>query len=201
MPTRRGQYAAVALGAAWLLVGTNAAVAVHAQSLGEVARREVERRKEAAQAPGHVYTNENLAAEPSPSAPQSDPSPEATVEAATPSTPASSSGMVVVENPETHRVNFRSTTTPPDNRDEAYWRGRAKDVRGRLARATADLEASQTRLAALDAGPQTPAAARERSIVAAIVKRLQSEMRHHHEGVAVLQTHAEMAKVSPEWIK
>ena len=206
MPTRLRRRSAVVIAAGWILMGMGAAATAHAQSLGEVARREAERRKETAQSPGRVYTNDNLAAvEPLASASQSplETSPAATVEA-TPEpspAPASVSGMVLVENLETHKVSFRSPTTPSDHRDEAYWRGRAKDVRGRLAQATADLEASQTRLAALDAGPQTAATARERSIVAATVKRLQSVMHHHHDDVAGLLTHAEMAKVPPEWIK
>ena len=129
-------HAAIVIGAAWLLVGMSAAAAAHPQ-LGEVARREAERRKEAAQTPGRVYTNENLAAvEPPPAVPQlpSAPSPEATVDTAaeTSSATASTSGMVLEENPETHKVSFKSTTTPKDNRDEAVL-ARACQGRARTA--------------------------------------------------------------------
>ena len=205
-PTRLRVSTAVAIGAGWMLLGMAAETAAHPQSLGEVARRESERRKEMAQAPGRVYSNENLAAvEPSPAThqPPSTPSTEATVATGAETAPPATgpARMAQVEDPETHKVSFRSTTTPNDNRDEAYWRGRAKEVRGKLAKASADLAASQTRLAALESGPQTPAAAQERSIVADNIKRLQSELRHRNNDVAWLQTHAEMAKVPPDWIK
>jgi len=83
----------------------------------------------------------------------------------------------------------------------SYWRGRAKDVRDRLAKATADLTAAQSSLAALDGRPKTPAAARERSVVSAAVERLQSEVRYRQQDVTKMQMHAEMNKVPAAWIQ
>jgi len=177
----------------------------HPQSLGDVARREAERRKDASRTPGRAYTNEDLGAiEPPATTPQPapvDPAPaaeesiEATAEAANPGP------TVMEEDPETHKVNIRTTAPRREKRDEQYWRARAKDVRDRLAKATADLAAAQSSLSALDGGPKTPAAARERSVVSAAVERLQSELRYRQQDVTKMQMHAEMNKVPAAWIQ
>jgi hypothetical protein len=181
-------------------------VAVNAQSLGDVARREAERRKDASRAPGRVYTNEDLRSiEPPASTPQQ---PAPTDLAATAEQPieataeAASIGLTVTEeDPETHKVNIRTTAPRREKRDEQYWRARAKDLRDRLAKATADLTAAQSSLAALDGGPKTPATARERSVVSAAVERLQSEVRYRQQDVTKMQMHAEMNKVLAAWIQ
>ena len=177
----------------------------HPQSLGDVARREAERRKDASRTPGRAYTNEDLGAiEPPATTPQPapvDPAPaaeksiEATAEA------ANTGPTVMEEDPETHKVNIRTTAPRREKRDEQYWRARAKDVRDRLAKATADLAAAQSSLSALDGGPKTPAAARERSVVSAAVERLQSELRYRQQDVTKMQMHAEMNKVPAAWIQ
>jgi hypothetical protein len=179
---------------------------VYSQSLGDVARREAERRKDASRTPGRVYTNEDLGpieppastplqpATTDPAGPAEEPK-EVTAEA------ASTGPTVMEEDPETHKVNIRTTAPRREKRDEPYWRGRAKDVRDRLAKATADLTAAQSSLAALDGGPKTPATARERSVVSAAVERLQSEVRYRQQDVTKMQMHAEMNKVPAAWIQ
>ena len=181
-------------------------VVAHPQSLGDVARREAERRKEASRTPGRVYTNEDLAAvEPplaTPSQPaQTDPAPPSQEPTDVTAEGANQGPTVMEEDPETHKVNIRTTAPRREKRDEQYWRARAKDVRDRLAKSTADLTAAQSSLAALDSGPKTPAAARERSVVSAAVERLQSEVRYRQQDVTKMQMHAEMTKVPPAWIQ
>jgi hypothetical protein len=180
-------------------------VTVNAQSLGDVAKREAERRKDASRPPGRVYTNGDLAAvEPPSTPPQPTPTdPAATAEEPTEVTPeaASTGPTVMEEDPETHKVNIRTTAPRREKRDEQYWKARAKDMRDRLAKATADLTAAQSSLAALDGGPKTPATARERSVVSAAVERLQSEVRYRQQDVTKMQMHAEMNKVPAAWIQ
>jgi hypothetical protein len=178
----------------------------HPQSLGEVARREAERRKEASRTPGRVYTNEDLGAvEPPASTPLQSASTDPTDVGEKPTEvtaePASNGPTVMEEDPETHQVNVRTTAPRREKRDEQYWRTRARDVRARLAKATADLTAAQSSLAALDAGPKTPATARERSVVNAAVERLQSDVRYRQQDVTKMQMHAEMNKVPAAWIQ
>jgi hypothetical protein len=178
----------------------------HPQSLGDVARREAERRKDASRTPGRVYTNEDLgpvgppASTPLQPAPV-DPAPAAEEPVEVTSEAASTGPTVMEEDPETHKVNVRTTAPRREKRDEPYWRARAKDVRDRLAKATADLTAAQSSLAALDGGPKTPATARERSVVSAAVERLQSEVRYRQQDVTKMQMHAEMNKVPAAWIE
>lgn len=190
---------------ALILLGAGEVVA-HPQSLGDVARREAERRKEASRTPGRVYTNEDLSAgEPPIAAPsqpaQNDPAPSTQEPADLTAEDANQGPTVMEEDPETHKVNIRTTAPRREKRDEQYWRGRAKDVRDRLAKATADLTAAQSSLAVLDSGPKTPASARERSVVSAAVERLQSEVRYRQQDVTKMQMHAEMNKVPSAWIQ
>ena len=177
----------------------------HPQSLGDVARREAERRKDASRTPGRVYTNGDLGpVEPPASTPLQPPPTDSAGPAEEPKEVRAEAGTgptVMEEDPETHKVNIRTTAPPREKRDEQYWRARAKDMRDRLAKATADLTAAQSSLAALDSGPKTPATARERSVVSAAVERLQSEVRYRQQDVTKMQMHAEMNKVPSAWIQ
>jgi hypothetical protein len=204
MRTNRRRWVALVATVGLIFLGSTAVLA-HPQSLGDVARREAERRKDASRTPGRVYTNEDLGPiepastplQPAPSdsaGPAEEPK-EVTAEA------ASTGPTVMEEDPETHKVNIRTTAPPREKRDEQYWRARAKDMRDRLAKSTADLTAAQSSLAALDSGPKTPATARERSVVSAAVERLQSEVRYRQQDVTKMQMHAEMNKVPSAWIQ
>src|SRR5262245_55438738 len=113
------------------------------QSLGDVARREAERRKDPSRTPGRAYTNEDLGPVEPPASTPLQPAPtnsagpaeepkQVTAEAAT------TGPTVMEEDPETHKVNIRTTAPRREKRDESYWRARSKDVRDRLAKATAD---------------------------------------------------------------
>lgn len=205
MLTNRRRWTALVATVGLVLLGSTAVVA-HAQSLGDVARREAERRKDASRTPGRVYTNEDVGlAEPAAStplqpAPTDSAGPAEEPKEVTAET-ASTGPTVMEEDPETHKVNIRTTAPRREKRDEPYWRGRAKDVRDRLAKATADLTAAQSSLAALDGGPKTPATARERSVVSAAVERFQSEVRYRQQDVTKMQMHAEMNKVPAAWIQ
>ena len=205
MLTNRRRWTALVATVGLILLGSTAVVA-HAQSLGDVARREAERRKDASRTPGRVYTNEDVglaapaASTPLPPAPTDSTGPAEEPKEVTAET-ASTGPTVMEEDPETHKVNIRTTAPRREKRDEPYWRGRAKDVRDRLAKATADLTAAQSSLAALDGGPKTPATARERSVVSDAVERFQSEVRYRQQDVTKMQMHAEMNKVPAAWIQ
>jgi hypothetical protein len=192
--------------AALIVLGLDVRVA-YSQSLGDVARREADRRKDVA-APGRTYTNEDLGTvdapqpAPQPAAPEPKPEesapaqqPAATVKTSEGSTP----GTAVEEDPVTGHTNIKTTVPARVKRDEPYWRARFKEARGLLAKANADLATAQARLEAIDAGPQTPATAREREVVAAAVARIQTDIRYRQEAVTKLQTQASLAKVPPEW--
>ena len=195
--TRRRRLIAAALACTTLAVCTPDA---QSQSLGEVARQESERRKSPGSA--RVYTNEDLSAVVTTATPPVAAPPDATPPAAESPDAAKPKGATVMEeDPVTHKVNIRTTAPAREKRDEQYWRARSGEVREKLAKATADLEAAQSNLAALDRAPKTGATAREREVVAGVVQRLQSEVRYRQQDLAKLQTHAEMSKVPAEWIR
>jgi hypothetical protein len=179
-----------------LFFGFGAAVSAEPQSLGDVARRESERRREAATAPGRVYTNGDLAA--------IDPLREPAGDAAAAPVPAQeAAGAAVTANDGATadpQAADKTTGVPRERRDEGYWRARARDVRERLAKASADLEATRSSLSALDSA-KTPAAARERIVVAASLRRLESDVRSRQLEEVKLRTQAELNHVPATWIQ
>lgn len=205
MRTSRGMCRTVAVAA--LLVAAFDARITWSQSLGDVARREQERRTQVTS--GRVYTNEDLAkVEPSPSAPaqpatapepsQSAPAQEPAARETAPRTDAS--GFIAEEDRATGKVNMKSATPARPKRDEQYWRTRAKNMRELLAKVYADIAAAEARLKALDAAPQTPATAREREVLNARLTELRADVRLRNDDVAQLRTLAEGAKIPLEWI-
>lgn len=181
-----------------LLLGLGAAVSAGPQSLGDVARRESDRRREVATAPGRVYTNQDLTAiEPPTEGPRQ-------AVPTTPTAPETASALAEAEaanTPEPQPTTEPNTQLTRERREEGYWRARAKEVRARLAKASADLESTQSSLSALDNGPKTPAAARERAVVAAAMQRLQSDVRSRQLEEANLRTQAEINKIPAAWLQ
>ena len=165
------------------------------QTLGDVARQEAARRNQQTQA-GRTYTNEDLDAVPAADAQTPTP---ADTPAASPSV-TKPSGVVVQEDATKGTLNINAPEAA-SNRDEKSWRKRSRDMRENLARARANIAAAERRLAALDEGPQTPAAAREREVIATTLKQLRSEEVMRNQDMAQLKTFAAGQKVPPEWLE
>ncbi len=190
-PTRPGMQLAAAV---VFLVGY--VTSASAQSLGDVARREAERRQQVTS--GKVYTNGDLA----PVDPASTPPPQAPVEPSAPSggesaAPSSAPTPAPGNNPdkESTVVNGR------EQRDEHYWRTLIRGLRGRVDRANVEVAAQEARLMEIDGGPQTPATQRDREIVAATLSRAQRDARSLNEELKRTLTRAQNAKVPDEWIR
>jgi len=174
-----------------------------AQSLGEVAQREAERRQ--ATAKGKVYTNADLdatAPQPQATAPAAPPATTAPDEVTTPKKVVTklSSGATIESDPATGTENI---VAPParNKRDEKYWRDRAKSVRGRLAKASTDLAATKAHIADLDTREPSGEVSKERDITLKLLARLQIEFDSANQDVAKMNTAAEFAKVPPDWIQ
>jgi len=165
-----------------------------AQSLGDVANREAERRKETAS--GRVYTNGDLAPVDAP-APSPAPVPIQAAPAPTPGTPATTPAAKPADKPGVEP----SFAAAPEKRDEQYWRAMAKDLRGRLAKTTADIAATQARIAEIDAGPQTPTLAREREVISTSLTRLQQLVRSRSEELARFVRRTTNDKIPEEWTR
>jgi len=166
-----------------------------AQSLGDVARLEAERRNQQAQA-DKVYTNEDLdeVAAPDAQVPAPTEAPAAAPSITKPN------GVSIQENPGKGTLNINAPEAA-SNRDEKYWRKRSRDMRENLAKARANIAAAERRLAALDAGAQTPATARERETITTTLKQLRSEEVMRNQDMAQLKTFAAGQKVPPAWLE
>jgi hypothetical protein len=184
-----------ALAAAVVLL-TGYATSASAQSLGDVARREAERRQQVTS--GKVYTNEDLGAvdEATPPPPQTSLESPSTSGGRPSNTPAAAAPAA-----EAAPGKEQTVIKGREKRDEQYWRGLMRDLRGRLDKANANLAAQEARLAEIDAGEQTPVRMREREIVTESLTRAQRDVRYLTEEVTRFVTRAQMAKVPPEWIQ
>ena len=169
------------------------AASVHAQSLGDVARKEEARRK-GVKAPAKVYTNDNLQ-NVDPPAPASTPSsavPPAEASAAVPAAPATAAAAGPSEAP----------------RDEKYWRGRLENTRTALSRAQIFLEALQSRINALstdfvnrDDPAQRSVIAADRQKALAELDRVKQEIAQQQKAIADIQEEGRRAGVPAGWLR
>ena len=191
---------AIALAA---LIGALLAPAAGAQSLGEVAKKEAERRG-TTPAPGKVFTNESL--KPDPTAPTPPPPPQAAAGeadasgatapgAATADTKADSAAT----DPDQEGVTPRELQEPQASSDkgEEFWRGRANMHKARLAAKNAEIEALRGRLAALPPGGN----AQERSIQASTLSKAVADLKNFTDEWGRFQQQARDRKVPDAWIR
>ena len=161
-----------------------------AQSLADLARQQEARRQQASAA--RKYTNTDLNVE----QPAKKASPEQ--EPGAPSTPpeAGQRPVTIVENPETGTANVRTAPGVQDP-DEAQWRRAARDLRGRLAKAQADIAAAESELAALAPGEDQET----RQSTTATLTRRRNDVRLLSEELARFTIRAQAAKIPPEWTR
>jgi hypothetical protein len=154
-----------------------------AQSLGEVARREAERRK-AVKTPAKVFTNEDLGRsvppQPVPAVPQGK------AEPAKPAPPP----------------------PPGEVKDEKYWRGRIQEARSHLSRNQLLLDALQSRVNALstdfvnrDDPAQRALIAEDRQKALAEMERTRQEIERLRKEITTIEEEARKAGVPPGWLR
>jgi hypothetical protein len=185
----------------WVLRGAAVVVLLNvttsAQTLGELARKEEERRKTVASS-GKVYTNANVKGEPAP--PATTPAVPATGSpnaAATPSTDGDAAASAVPA----------AASTEP-KKDEAYWRKRIDSARTSLSRAQVFAEALQSRINALstdfvnrDDPAQRAVIGVDRDKALAELERVKGEIQQQTKAIADVQDEARRAKVPPGWLR
>jgi hypothetical protein len=163
-----------------------------AQSLAELARRAGAK---PAASSGKVLTNADL-----PDVERETPMP---VSGPTANAPSGGSSPDDATAPAAASASEPSPTEPPvmarTKRDEAYWRARGRDLRGRLERITADAAALTERLAALDAAP-TASARQERLTVEKSLNRLRSDEAAMRAEIAGFEARARAENVPPAWL-
>jgi hypothetical protein len=167
------------------------ALPVFAQSLGDIAKKEEERRKKIAD-PAKVYTNKDLGAPPVASTPP----PAAT----TPGTPAAPA--------EAPKATEAEAKDKEPAKDQKYWAGRLKTLRDDVARNETYAEALQTRLNSLQADfvnrddpAQRAVIERDRNKVAAELGRLKQAMTDGKKAITDLEEEARRAGVPPGWLR
>jgi hypothetical protein len=183
-----------------LLAGVLLTVAVpaSAQSLGELAKKEQERRKTSPPA-AKTYTNEDLKPVPAPAgtpAKAADAKDAKTAEAAKTADKAS----------EPEKVD--ATKPPEPAKDEAYWRGRMTAAREDVRRNQAFKEAMQSRINALSADfsarddpYQRAKIADDRQKALAELARLTEDIEKSTKLIADIEEEARRAGVPPGWIR
>ena len=178
------------------------AVAV-GQGLGDVAKREAERRKTVG-TPGKVYTNDNLRTDAPPtSAPATTPQ-GATPPAAPAQAPAAAGG---VQTPGSQPTGSAASSEPGPTTEDA-WRKRITAARDALSRAQVFAEALQSRINALstdfvnrDDPAQRNAIAGERQKALAELDRVKQEIFDHQKAISAIQDEARRAGVPAGWVR
>jgi hypothetical protein len=162
-----------------------------AQSLADVSRREEERRKQSKE--GKVYTNKDL--HPVSAVPA--PPPAATGETVA---AAKEGGQAADAKP--------ADSKPAGQKDEAFWRGRMKELRTELDRNKTYLDALQSRVNALntdfvnrDDPAQQAVIGADRQKALDELGRLKSTMAQTEKAIADLQEEARRANVPVGWLR
>lgn len=175
-------------------------IAASAQSLGDVARRSAERRKEQPKA-GKVYTNDNLKADITPSVPVPAAAPAAAPDAPPPAdapvdAPAAAGGTGNVSDAREARS------------DEAAWRGKMTAAREALERSESFAGALQSQINALtvdfvnrDDPAQRSQIEQRRTKAVAELERAQRDIQANRKAITAIEDEARKAGVPAGWLR
>jgi hypothetical protein len=185
---------------ALLICAATYAPALTAQTLGDLARQEAERRK--AVTPGKVFTNDSLRPEPAPS-------PSAKPAAADGKKDESEAKKDAVKPDDVKKDDAKNDAKAgPVQKDEAYWRKRLQDEREALDRAKVLVIALQGRVGSLQTdfvNRDDPAAraqvAEDRQRVTAELDRIRIEIDQRTKTIAGIQEEARRAGVPAAWYR
>lgn len=184
-------------------------VGAAAQSLGEVARQEAERRK-TVKAPGKTYTNEQLKAEPRGSAPpiSSPDSPAPGAAAGTPVAPAPATPAPATPGAGQTPAGAQPGSPTQSPKDEAGWRSRIQSARETLSRAQIFADALQSRINGLSTDFTARDDPAQRAVVGANrqksldeLARVQKEIQQHTKALADIQEEGRRAGVPAGWLR
>ena len=173
------------------------AAPVAAQSLGDLAKREADRRKATPQAK-KTYTNDDLKQIPPPAGTATKPG--------DPAKPGDAAEKPADAKPEPEKVD--ATKPPEPAKTEAYWRKRVDQAREDIRRNEAFREALQSRVNALTADftarddPfQRAKIADDRQKALAEMARLSEEIEKGKKQITDIEEEARRAGVPPGWIR
>jgi hypothetical protein len=170
---------------------------VHAQSLGDVARKEEERRKAVGGA-GKVYTNKDLPAVPQPATSTAPAEPKTDAQEVTPR-----------DQPKDAQADSKEKDKDkPAVKDQAYWSERKKALQADLDRDQTLSDALQSRISALTtdfvnrADPaQRAVIEKDRQKALAELAALKKQVDEHKKALAGFEEEARRAGVPPGWLR
>jgi len=173
-----------------------------AQSLGDVAKKEEQRRKTVKS--GKVYTNDELKRDPTPSVP-------ASASTGTTSTPGASSTPAPAPASSGNNAGKDDSANKDgsaDKSDEKTWRKRITNARESLQRSQAFADALQSQLNALstdfvnrDDPVQRQQIAKQRDGVVAELDRVKKEVAAQTKAISDIQEEARRANVPAGWVR
>jgi hypothetical protein len=173
------------------------ALPARSQSLGDVARKEEERRKDV-KAPAKVYTNKDLGL----------PLPGPSTESAKLAAPASPPEAASKDAPKAGDDKEKPVQAKDQAKDQAYWAKRKKELTDKLSRDKVLVDAVQSRINALTADfsaradpIQRAGIERDRQQALAELGRLQQEIKDTQKAVTDFDEEAHKAGVPPGWLR
>lgn len=177
-----------------------------AQSLGDVARQEAERRK-TVKAPGKTYTNDQLKAEPPATAPVG-PSTTAGPGGTAPTAPAAPGAAAGKEGAPATTAPAQAAQAGQVPKGEAEWRTKIQTTRDALSRAQIFAEALQSRINGLstdftarDDPAQRAAVAADRQKSLDELERVKKDIQQHTKALADIQEEGRRAGVPAGWLR
>jgi hypothetical protein len=183
-----------------IAAGLGMALPARSQSLGDVARKEEERRKDV-KAPAKVYTNKDLGL------PLPGPSTESAKLAAPASSPEASKDAPKAGDDKEKTVQAKEQAKD-QAKDQAYWAKRKKELTDKLSRDKVLVDAVQSRINALTADfsaradpIQRAGIERDRQQALAELGRLQQEIKDTQKAVTDFDEEAHRAGVPPGWLR
>jgi hypothetical protein len=188
---RARAFSAVVIG----LVLAGGLLPLRAQSLGDVAKKEEERRQ-AIKQPAKVYTNKDLAEVPPATAPSTK----------APDLPSSAPGTAAAAAEPAKDASQAAGGSKP--KDQAYWAGRKKGLLDALERDTSFADALQSRINSLQTDFVNRDDPAQRAVIQtnltkalADLDRQKTQITTDHKGLADLDEEARRAGVPPGWLR
>jgi len=173
-----------------------------AQSLGDVAKKEEQRRKTVKS--GKVYTNDELKRDPTPSVPAS----ASTGTTSTPSASSTPAPAPASSGNNAGKDDSANKDGSADKSDEKTWRKRITNARESLQRSQAFADALQSQLNALstdfvnrDDPIQRQQIANKRDGVVAELDRVKKEVAAQTKAISDIQEEARRANVPAGWVR
>ena len=183
-----------------IAVGLFGSQAASGQTLGEVAKKEADRRKAQPPAGGKVYTNKDLPASAQKPA-TANPSTEASAQ--TPTDPVAAATEQKAED-----AKAPGDKPQGDQKDQAYWKNRMATAREELRRGEMFAEALQTRVNTLnkdfnsrDNPAQRSAIGADRTEALNELTRVKQDVERAKKQIVDIEEEARKAGVPPGWVR